>query len=579
VKHPLRAVMLLLAALTFLSLDHGLPQRYVPDDHAVRCALGIAQDVGEGKVGLLWALVPPAGKYTTYPYLLPYADLAAIGGTYVAGRVVGAWHGTGEFRDRVLADPTLAWLPARCVTALLALLLPWATFRAARELWRGKAAAALAALLAGSSLLVVQFAHTERPWAPMTALVAVTLAASLRLQRKRGVRDVVAAGACAGLAAATHPVGALAFGLPALAVLLWRPGLRAVLAGVGAGLLVALVVGYPYLLVYHADTGRGAIAGQLGVEGAVDIGGQAFDPTRLSGALAGPVAAAWFGYDPVLVALGLIGLFLAAPALRGRGALLLVLPPLLLALLFLLYDGSHVRYLMPAVPFLAIGAVETLQRLLAAPVGPRAARAALASAAVALPLVQAARLDLLLGRTDTRTEAAQRLAALTQPGQLIAVDGYGPPLQPTGASVARWHALVWASQSEERALELAEAGVPERPEARDVLPLYRFWKFQSCYPSDYLGPGGPTELADFMQAWEVSWYVQVDRAPAREPRAPVDAFVAAHGTLALELSPTGRTPPREAALPTEMSFPLRDLWLYQRPGPWVRVWRLHGDGR
>jgi hypothetical protein len=59
----------------------------------------------------------------------------------------------------------------------------------------------------------------------------------------------------------------------------------------------------------------------------------------------------------------------------------------------------------------------------------------------------------------------------------------------------------------------------------------------------------------------------------------VDAFVAAHGTLALELSPTGRTPPREAALPTEMSFALRDLWTYQRPGPWVRVWRLHGDGR
>jgi Dolichyl-phosphate-mannose-protein mannosyltransferase len=578
VNHPLRPVLVIVMALYFLSLDHGLPQRYVPDDHAVRCALGIARDLGDGAVGTLQALVPPAGHYTTYPYLLPYADLAAIGATYAGGRLVGAWHGTGEFGERVLANPTLAWLPARVVTALLTLLLPLATYRAARELGRGRNAAALAALLAGSSLLVVHFAHTERPWAPMTALIAVTLAASLRLRRRRRVRDWAWAGACAGLAAATHPAGALAFGLPALAALAWRPGVRALLAAAAAGLLVALLVGYPHLLVYRADTGRGAIAGQLGADNAVELGGQAFDPTRLAGALAGPIAAAWFGYDPVLVVLGLIGVVLAARGLRGRGAPLLLVPPLVLALLFLLYDGSHVRYLMPAAPFLAIGAVETLRRLLQAQGGPRGVRVALAAAVVALPLLQAARLDLLLGRLDTRTEAAQRIADLTQPGQLIAVDGYGPPLQPSAASIRRWHAQVWASQSEERALALAEAGVPEPSDARDVLPLYRFWKFQSCYPSDYLGPGGPTELEDFMQAWQVRWYAQVDRAPWREPRAPVDAFTAAHGTLAFELSPTGATAPCEAALPTEMSFALRDLWRYERPGAWVRLWRLDGGG-
>jgi len=577
-RHPLRTVLIILALLDVLSLDHGLPQRYVPDDHAVRCALGIARDLGEGKVGVLQALVPPAGQYTTYPYLLPYADLAAIGATYAGGRVVGAWHGTGEFGESVLADPTLAWLPARIVTVLLALLLPLATYRAARELGRSKHRAALAALLAGSSLLVVHFAHTERPWAPMTALIAVTLAASLRLRRCRRLRDGAWAGACAGLAAATHPVGALAFGLPVLAAWLWRPGLRVLLAAAATGLVVALLVGYPHLLVYHADTGRGAIAGQLGADNAVEIGGQAFDPTRLSGALAGPVALAWFAYDPVLVGLGLIGLALLARSLRGQGALLVVLPPLLLVALFLLYDGSHVRYLMPAAPFLALGTVETLQRL-RRPGAARGARTALALAAVALPLVQATRLDILLRRPDTRSEAADVLARIVPKGQLIAVDGYGPPLQPTAASIRRWHPLVWASQSEERALQLADAGVAEPSDARDVLPLYRFWRFQSCYPEDYLGPGGPTELEDFMQAWDVRWYVQVDRAPQREPRAPVDEFTGKHGTLVLELSPTGRSAPREAALPTEMSCALRDLWAVQRPGPWVRVWRLHGGAR
>jgi hypothetical protein len=574
VKHPLRAVMAVVAALLFLSLDHGLPQRYVPDDHAVRCALRMASDLGEGKVGPLMALVPPGGQYTTYPYLLPYLDFVAIGATYAGGRVTGAWHGAGEFGDRVVQDATLAWLPARVVTALLTLLLPLATYRAARLLGRKKPGAALAALLAGSSLLVVHFAHTERPWAPMTGLIAVTLAASLRLRRRRRVRDVVYAGVAAGLAASCHPAGAMAFGLPLLAVLLWRPGWKASLVGAAAGVLVTLVVGFPFLLVYQADTGRGAISGQLGVDNAVEIGGQAMDLTRFAGQLAGRVALSWFGYDPVLVVLGFLGLFAGVRALRGRGASLLLLPPLVVAVVFLLYDGTHVRYLMPAVPFLALGAADALGRVVSAPDGGRGLRLAIAAAAVALPLVQAARLDLLLGRTDTRTEAAARLAQMTRPGELIALDGYGPPLAPTGASVARWHSEVWASQLEERALAWHQAGQPDPPEARDVLPLYRFWKFQSCYPTDYLGGTAPKELADFMREWNVRWYAQVDRAPRREPRAPVDAFTASHGTLVLELSPTGRGSPREAALPTEMAFALRELWVYERPGPWVRIWRV-----
>jgi hypothetical protein len=89
-----------------------------------------------------------------------------------------------------------------------------------------------------------------------------------------------------------------------------------------------------------------------------------------------------------------------------------------------------------------------------------------------------------------------------------------------------------------------------------------------------VAPGGPRELGDLFRERGVRWYCQVDRHPRREPRAPVDAFTAAHGQLVLELSPTGRTAPREAALPTEMSFALRDLWSYARPGPWVRVWRV-----
>ena len=570
-KRPLLLALVVVAPLMLLSLGHGLPQRYVPDDHSVRCALGIARDLGNPDLSRLSALVPPSGQYTTYPYLLAYLDLAAVAVVYVGGRLLGAWAGAGAFGEAVFADATLAWLPARLISVALSLLLPLAVYRCARRLGRGKPAAALAALLGGSSLLMVHGAHVERPWAPVAAFTAVTLAASLRLRRRRRVRDVVLACLPAGLAAATHPIGVLAFGLPALAALLWRPRLPALLAGPAAGLLLAVLVGYPYLLVYQQDTGRGAIAGQLEATEVVDIGGQAFALDRFHGRVLGRTLRGWFGYEPVLLALGLLGLPGLARAARGRGASLLVVPPLFLAVLFLAYDGTHVRYLMPATAFLALSAAALLQRLAGRGGAARLAAAAL----VAVPLLQAARLDLVLGRTDTRTLAALELPAVIPPGERVAIDGYAPPLRPTAASVDAIDELVWTTRTEVRALDLARAGVPEPADARDLIPVGRFWRFDSYYPDDHeLGP--PQELGAWMDEWAIRWYVQVDRLPDDERRRPVTELTARRGRLVSVRSPArdGVSVPHEALLPAEMLFPLTELWRTARPGPLIRCWRI-----
>ena len=571
---PLPLVLVVIAPLMFLSLGHGLPQRYVPDDHSVRCALGIARDLGNPELSRLSALVPPSGQYTTYPYLLAYLDLAAVAGVYVVGRLTGAWAGAGAFGEAVFADPTLAWLPARAIVALLSLLLPVATYRAARRLGLDRHGAALAALLGGSSLLLVHGAHVERPWAPVAALTAVTLAASLRLRRRRRIRDVVLACVPAGLAAATHPIGVLAFGLPALAALLWRPRLPALLLGPAAGVLTALLVGYPYLLVYQQDTGRGAIAGQLEATEVVDIGGQAFALDRFHGLIAGRTLRGWFGYEPVLLTLGLIGLPALARAARGRGAALLVVPPLFLAVLFLAYDGTHLRYLMPATAFLALSAGALVQRLARGGGAGRLAAALL----LAVPLLQAARLDLVLGRTDTRTLAALELPSLIPPGERVAIDGYAPPLLPTAASVDAIDELVWTTRTEVRALDLARAGLPEPAEARDLIPVGRFWKFDSYYASDY-ELGGSKELGEWMDEWAIRWYVQVDRLPDPARRLPVTELTARRGRLAYTRSPApdAVSVPREALLPAEMHFPLTELWRTARPGPLIRCWRIEGE--
>lgn len=595
-RHPLRLVMVIVVLLMGLSLDHGLPERYVPDDTVVRCALGIARDLAGGDGApdsKLEALVPPAGKYTTYPYVLPYLDLGAVGATYVLGRVTGAWGGTGEFREAVFENPGVAWLPGRLVSVLLALLVPWGVYRAARELRRDRVEAAVGALLAGTSLLLVQYAHTTRPWAPMIGFGAASLALGLRLQRKQRARDVAAAFVPAALAAGTLQVGPAFLAVPFTAwVVAWfardgegRQGPAALgkglLVGVAAMLLV-LAVGWPHVLVHGKDTGSGHIAGD-DVDVSLEVGGQAF-VFDLSGRLLLPVLRSWFGYDPALLLLGVAGVFALTRGRRPLAAwLLLVAPTVCFAGLFLLYDGTHVRYLMPTVPFLGVGAgvaaVGLARRGGAARV--------LALLLVALPLVQAARFDQLLARTDTRSLAAAELPGLVGADELIALDGmgsyYGPPLRPTADSLRPIAALgLPLNRKEQRILTLDDLGVAEPEHARPLLPIQRFWIYDSYYPTDYIHPpttdgSGPVELGDFLTNWDVAVYVQVDRLPDEARRQPITDLMAARGTLLAEWSPTGQSLPAEAALPTDMAFALTGLWTYQRPGPWVRAWRLDAE--
>ncbi len=601
--HPLRAVMVLVAVLMGLSLDHGLPHRYVPDDTVVRCALGMARDAADG--GGLGALVPEGAVYTTYPYLLPYLNLGALGMRFAVGKLSGEWGGAGAFAEAIFEDPGLAWFPGRVLSALLALLLPWGVYRAARELRRSKAEAAVAALLAGSSLMVVQFAHTVRPWAPMLGFAALGLALTLRLQRRRRVRDVLAAFGASALAGASFQVGLLYLAVPCVGLLCVaaraEPGKRVrvlgqLAVGVLAAGLVLLSLGYPFSWVHGADSGAGfqTDQSQLLAEGGdevLDLGGQAFSLGLLGGARFGTVLRSWLGYDPVLALAGLVGLLLWARCRQTRweSLLLVVVPALLACALFLVYDGSHVRYMMTAVPFLALGA----GRLLTALARRGGAMRVLACVLLAVPIVQAARLDALLGRTDTRSLASQELLAIIGPEELAAVDGlgaqYGPPMTPRAETLVAMledqgrravgdaqAGSVWLGRQEQRAVAEAEAGVPAPLHARHLLPIQRYWRYISYYPTDFLFGKPPIEMSldAWMKEWSVDVYVRVDRAPVAEPRAPIDEFTAQHGTLVYERSPTGQSAPGEAALPTDMEFALTQLWSYERPGPWIRAWRL-----
>ncbi|RKY21496.1 MAG: hypothetical protein DRQ55_04165 [Planctomycetota bacterium] len=637
--HPLRGVLVVVALLLLLNLDHGLPQRYVPDDTAVRCALGMARDLTSGEVPLLEALAPPDGRYTSYPMLLPWLDLAALGGRFGLGLVRAEWSGPGSFKAALFEDPGLAWLPARWVSVLLGMLLPLSLYRAARCLGRGRSAAALAALMAGSSLLFVQYAHTTRPWAAMLGLAGLTLWMCLRLLRRRRLRDVLAAFAAGALCGSSFQVGLAFAALPvgALLVALCTPGQvpKGVLLGRGAlGLCLSALLlcglGYPHLLLHGSEAaGQGGQAALELAASGVALGGQSFSTSAFSAVRAADVTRSWLGSDPVLALAGLAGLLLlgfgagprrtlAAGAqpltppdeqrTRAAGArptrlavwVLVLLPGFGLLLVFTFYEGSHVRYLMSATPFLALGAGELLARMARA----GGAARGLALLLLSLPLLQAARLDQLLGREDTRSVAARALPAVLGAERRIALDGmgsrYAPPLLPRAESLLEVAAAgVWLGRLEREIVSNSRQGLASSPEARQLLPIQRFWRYDSYYASDYLYDGLSVEqqraagrehdaagrpivevqLGDWLDDWRADSFVQVDRVPDDERRAPLTALLGRRGRLLWELSPTGRSAPRAAELPTDMGFPLTDLWTYQRPGPWIRVWDLTEENR
>lgn len=568
-------------------IEHGLPANYLPDTHVVRNALGMARDRDP---------LPPAGRYSTYPYLLPYLLLPVYVGEYAVGRAAGEWSGVDEFGRRLLEEPARAHLPARWLVALMAAAAPWLVLRAGRAM--GLAVGAwVAAYLVATGLLHVQFSVQERPWAPLVTLMALAAwPAALYVGSGRALH-LHLAGLAAALAFACHQAGLVTLGIVGLAWL-WGPAgwrgaeLRGRLrAGVACVLLfgvLALAVGYPYTLV-HGATDPGAVSGGApgGEATSLTIGGQrmvfSFRPATLA-----KLSRAFVGYDPVLLVLALVGI---APLLRRRAARPALVVALGWAAVFLTGQGDHTRYLLPLAVLLAWPAGRAAELLWPRP----AARAALLMA-LALPLVQALRLGVLLRREDTRSIAAGLLASDYADAPL-AIDVHGPQLPLDRSSLeglAGWREL---RARERHRLALFEAGAePPGGAGFDAVPLQAILDVDERSRSSWVEPAQAALLGDdpndVLAALGRRYLLVVDRTPddGRPPMLLDDAppTIGADGRARPKMAPVrvvgepllrvhpagegGRV--ADAGLPTELAFPLVQLWQLERPGPLLMLYRL-----
>lgn len=587
---PLVVLILLVImpmVLRLAPIDHGMPRNYVADTHFVRNALGMARDRNP---------VPPVGRYSTYPNLLPYMLLPVFAVEYGVGRAMGEWGSAQEFGHRLMEEPELAHLPARIFVALLASLAPLFVFLTARTLGM-RGGAWVAGYLVATGLLHLHFSVQERPWAPVCTFIALSAWPAARFVVTGGGRYLVLSGLAAGLAFASHQAGLLALGLPGLAWLLgpvnwWGAQLlERIKAGfkcVGLFAVTALVLGYPYLILHggqveDAVVNQGQVAGQD-----VAIGGLGF-VLAMRWESTVKLASALFGYDPLLVVLGLLGLPLM---LRHRVGWPFALFTLFWAFFFLTNQADHIRYLLPLSVLLALPAGLAAERVLRT----GGLTSLGLSFLLVFPLVQSLRLVKVMQQDDTRALAEAYLSA-HQADKRLAIDVQGPRLPLDGPALERLARHRELAGRERHRLLYFDAGVsPPGGAGFDALPLEAVFDYNprdwSSWVEDEEIDALTEDPNEALRLLGMDLLLTVDRTPNDGRLALLlddgEAAPDADGNPGRKMPPVrtlgaplitfhpgrGGSASLDANLPGALTFPLTQLWSLERPGPRLDLYEL-----
>ncbi|HEX3630713.1 MAG TPA: phospholipid carrier-dependent glycosyltransferase [Candidatus Dormibacteraeota bacterium] len=378
--------------LRLWGINFGLPALYRPDE-----------DVTVGRaMGILHGSFDP--HFADWPHL--YFNLSA------------AWLGIGRLLG-IVSDQASGYLGIRILDAVLGSLTVVLLFEFGRRAY-GLLAGLLAASALAFAFLHLRDSHFATLDIPLTLATTGGLYVAYRTISERGRRPLLLNGILLGIAASLKYNGALVFsGMAAAQVLRARLQETALirllgrLALIGVIGLATLIVTSPFLLLDPAVTqhGVGYIFQHLAKATAPAIGW-----VELSRAL-------WYGIDPALAVLGVIGI--AYAAWRREPADLIVLT-FVVAYFLVIGAGRSVffRYADPLIPPLLLLGGRALAALVGATTGTRQRWLALAGAIaiVAGPsLAHDVQYDLLIQQTDTRTLAYNWLADHVPPGSRAAV--------------------------------------------------------------------------------------------------------------------------------------------------------------
>lgn len=460
---------LILAAaflLRAIGIDYGLPLFIVADEPpSISGALKMMElktliPAFHEEVFKTTLYFPP---YMAYLYLVPFAAVLLTSLVFFDGSF---W----EFQQFIISDPSVLFIAARLIAALLGVATVYLVYKTAERLFVSKTAALLSAAFLALSLLHINFSHWARHWVPVTFLFALVLYILSRDDIKRSKRYILASLVTGiGFGVNYQMVLAVPF------ILLWlflyeRVPIRSVLSeawGYAASALFLLLAGcaialYPAPLFIHSTTTL-ALSHSLG------------------GLMSGYslYAEALFRNEPFLLLsmlLGGIALILGKPRLAG---IVIGFSFFYIAFFyfFFLLEG---RYIVMLYPLFALASGYGWSELWRRFSGSKAV-AALCIGGLCLMAVTALRFDQLLLRNDMRIQAIAEiektvpegtkvitLARLTRlsslpeaiaeqealdPASLRSVDDAERALDATFFTKSRYHALNLSTLKSEGFLE------------------------------------------------------------------------------------------------------------------------------
>ena len=534
-------ILLVGLVLRVVHNDHGLPYVYYVDEgsHFTKRAIETFRDANPGY------FQNPSG-YTYLLYLVYRVIAVPMGGS---ADVVAAYR----------ANATWVFEVSRGLAAVLCLAGVAGVYAVGRSLWDRRTGLVAAAVLC-FAFLPVAFSRLALTDVGALLPVALCLLCSVRLAETGRLRWCAWAGAAVGAAVGFKYTAGLVVLVPltglALAAAARRAPPRRLLAGaavvVGAS-VVAFFVTTPYAFL-DAGAAVHQLRGQADVAGSETKLGQAGD----SGPLYYLRSLTW-GLGWLATAAAAAGAVLLARHDRTRLALLLVFPVALFVYLSV-QSRFFGRWLLPVYPMLALLAAVALVR------GAEAVRArapVLAGPALALacvvvlyqPLAADSRSMAVLGHRDTR-EIARRWLVSTQPrGLRVVVEPAVPD---------RWF---WPTRR----------GRPKRSADRPQLVNQLVRDTQEAHVQ-YTGTLRP-ELLDRYRAAGYCTVVTMDLIRGRVEADRRPAALAYYARLERESDLVFAVSPYRAdATPPPFSFDLSYSYYspaYQRPGPAVRIYRLH----
>lgn len=457
-------------------LDYLLPHAPEPDAYVVGQALIMEAEEGapdDARGAVVWR---------KYPHLM--ARLLTLAGLESAGLPTL----TAATLDEHLAAAARPTVLGRALSALLASLAVPLTFLLARR-FLAPGPALVAAALVATSLLHLYLSQMARPHAPVTSFTLATTWLAVEWTRRARTWVALGAAVAAGLSIATLHNGLAALTPLGVAWLLTlkRDGARSALtagAGLGAAAL-ALWLAYPFLGEEPPamDAATNLDASELETGHVVTL-------EQFGGGGFAVIGRALVDYDPILAALGAIGLVCALFAWRradrSRRTAAIVVAGFALPYLAAIgaYDLTFERFALPLWPILAMAAAAAVDGAARLAGGRPTTLLLAAVVALAIPAGLFARKLQLNLRPDTYQLAAEVVNAELDPagGPLVLSPAAFPPLALTetvdndepwvGISLMPWRDHLLSHPPGDAALEIRRAPGrydlgPGRGRARD----------------------------------------------------------------------------------------------------------------